>query len=467
MPSRSDSLRAYRFAGARMSAAAVHGEPDVYVTNRRPVLSSMFAGALVGLLLLAAAGVAGLIGAAVPDWRRTDTLIIDRDTNSRYVYRDGLLHPVLNYVSARLILGSADPPVRRVGHDRLVGVPRGAPWGIPGAPDALPSTGTAIGLPWTVCRGGANGATLTWAVLGRPLTQRPPPSEAVLVESGGNRYLIWQGQQLRIPAGQQTLIALDWGRKPIWRLPLAVLNLVLPGPALEPPPIPDSGKSVTLKNGATYTVGKLFEVRQVGGAKQYYIILRDGYSRIGATTVALLGMSDAEPVAAGELEAIGESQTKVLGSGLPDAIPSPATGNPDQATLCLEYAEGAAGRAFSVRLYDGTPADGTAARAARTVPGDGQTLDWAAVSTDGGGLVKTEGTSDLYLVDDQGRRYAIADDAARVALGLGSVQPLVLPRTVLAVLPTGPNLAREAATAAPPDPSAGTSAGPSTPHPTS
>jgi hypothetical protein len=59
------------------------------------------------------------------------------------------------------------------------------------------------------------------------------------------------------------------------------------------------------------------------------------------------------------------------------------------------------------------------------------------------------GTGSAYLVSDQGIKYPLprADvDGVTTALGFGGVRPVAVPHSILALLPTGPALSREAAT---------------------
>ncbi|HYU84726.1 MAG TPA: type VII secretion protein EccB, partial [Kribbellaceae bacterium] len=54
----------------------------------------------------------------------------------------------------------------------------------------------------------------------------------------------------------------------------------------------------------------------------------------------------------------------------------------------------------------------------------------------------------VYLVTDQGIRYALATRSgdAKTALGYGDVEPVQVPSSLLALIPTGPTLDRAAAT---------------------
>ena len=67
-----------------------------------------FGSLMIAILAVAAAGVYGLVRpGGDTSWRSGQSLILEKDTGTRYVYTHGVLHPVLNYASARLILGQA------------------------------------------------------------------------------------------------------------------------------------------------------------------------------------------------------------------------------------------------------------------------------------------------------------------------------------------------------------------------
>src|SRR5690348_16690150 len=91
----------------RLISALLRAEPDL----ASPPLRRSWAGLVIGLILavLAVLGFAmfGLIypGGATA-WRKPGTLILEKDTGTRYVLVGGQLRPVLNYASARLLLGT-------------------------------------------------------------------------------------------------------------------------------------------------------------------------------------------------------------------------------------------------------------------------------------------------------------------------------------------------------------------------
>lgn len=68
---------------------------------------------------------------------------MEKETGTRYLFLDGRLRPVRNYASALLLTGKG-AAVRTVAAKALSDVPHGAPIGIDGAPDSLPTPATLL-----------------------------------------------------------------------------------------------------------------------------------------------------------------------------------------------------------------------------------------------------------------------------------------------------------------------------------
>src|SRR5262245_46492210 len=120
-------------------------EPDARFSPLRRFSVGTIIGVLVGVVVVVGFGVFGIISpGGSTSWRTPGALIIEKETGARYVYVDAVLRPVLNYTSARLIVGG-EPAVVRVSRGSLQSAPRGLPVGIPSAPDALPNLGRADG----------------------------------------------------------------------------------------------------------------------------------------------------------------------------------------------------------------------------------------------------------------------------------------------------------------------------------
>src|SRR5215475_5024533 len=159
MASRSEELRAYRFAMRRLLGAVVSQRADVAVPHARRTAGAIGAGAAIAVMSLGVVAAIGLIAPGAAEWRRSDAVIVEKETGARFVYLDGALHPVLNYTSARLIVGAADVPIVMATRADLAGARRGNVLGIPGAPDSLPAAGSILADAWSVCTDSAGSTT--------------------------------------------------------------------------------------------------------------------------------------------------------------------------------------------------------------------------------------------------------------------------------------------------------------------
>ena len=159
MQTRRDQLQAYRYLLRRVLAAMLGSEPEAIEQPMRRVTTSTFAGIMVGVLACAGVALYGWIAdTAASKWKsEANALIVDKQTNAAYLYlpktalegggqdagqgqapatpppvggsgqvddADMMLVQVLNYTSARLILG-AEPKVVRVSSGSLDGIARG------------------------------------------------------------------------------------------------------------------------------------------------------------------------------------------------------------------------------------------------------------------------------------------------------------------------------------------------------
>lgn len=112
----------------------------------------MIGGVALAILLLAGAALAAILGGgrSPSDWLNPG-VVISKEEGSRYVVltEGGALHPVLNPVSAKLLLGNAEPKV--VKQEVIREEPLGAQIGIYGAPDGVPDPGFLRSTNWTAC----------------------------------------------------------------------------------------------------------------------------------------------------------------------------------------------------------------------------------------------------------------------------------------------------------------------------
>ncbi len=461
MQTRRDRLQAYRFGTRRSVAALLAGDPDAPEAPLRRVAGAVLAGVLIGALVVAVAGIYGALSpGGSKSWRGGKSLIVEKETNTRYVYVAGVLHPALNYASARLVLGQGDPPVARVARASLGDTPRGLPVGIPGAPDALPSAKSLLTGRWTACAepartpaGAAVPYTRVW-VGGAPAGMVAVPSDGALLVGGldGTRYLVWRGYRLRI-ASDVVLPALSWSASQLLPVGAAWLNAVPSGPDLAPPDVPGRGAPGPSVAGNPTLVGQVLLVSNVDTENGYYVVRADGLSPVSALQAALL-LGDPATRQAYPSGAVGPVTVSAAAAA---AVPRSATGvtapadYPTRAPRLVDAAPGSAAVCAQV-TGDGVRLS-TVVEQASTVDspvlvdpvGGVPVADEVTVAPGHGALVRavpapgvTTGTA--YLVTDLGYKFPLVGTAAQTSLGYPGTTPVPVPSGLLQALPTGPAL---------------------------
>lgn len=452
MQSRRDQVQAYFFTVGRLVSALMRGRPDDRTTPHR-----RFAGGSVAGLLLAAVVTAGfgILGAVSPgyntSWKSEGAVTVEQETGARYVTLGGVLHPASNYASALLASDQEKyQPPTSVAQKSLQGAPRGAPIGIPGAPDSLPDPADPAALsrdPWTVCATTAPGTATpgiglqVGAASGRPL----PDREGALVSTPDKtEFLVWRGKKLRVP--HQTAVRMT-GSPDSTPYPVGDrwINTIPSGGAdLTTPDITGIGTTTTrTAHGTPDTVGKVYVVidRFNKPHHQYFVLRQDGLMPLTETTANLL-LNDPKTAAA-----------------YPGALPSPLPGSPElltaprsSATLPPEQ------RDLPVQIDRHEPGSGDGPCAALDVAGNGgASIRIAPEATSPGGntarvrvppgngvLLREQAVpggppGNTYLVDQLGVKYALRP-GAQDKLGYAGVPTVTVPSSLLDVLPAGPAL---------------------------
>jgi type VII secretion protein EccB len=452
MPSRQDQLHSYQFMVQRVVAALVMRETDPSQSPFRRVAGATLAGALVAAIALGAVGAYGIIaGGGSERWRDTSAVIVEKESGARFVYRDGKLHPVLNYASGLLIVGASRPRTVLVSRGSIEGVPRGTPLGVPDLPDSLPAAGRLVGAPWTVCSGpvAEDGRSVIRSALfvgrgaegGRPLGE-----SALLARSGHSTYLIYHNRRHRIRDTTTVLAALGWAHQQPVIVTAALLNTLDVGTTLELIDVPGRGKESSV--GADTKIGQVFVSELQGGGRQYAVALADGIASISQVqadillgdraTRDLIGQTEPTRLAQGDFAAARKLPAiDIAGGTAPAATPPLAAAG---GAVCTSTADGTG--VTEVRAQAGIPDVGPAVRTgARTTTG-AVLADYVFVEPGRGALVQTAagpgapgGT--LSLVTDLGRRYAVSSPDVLGMLGFGGVHPVRLPAGVVSLTPAG------------------------------
>jgi type VII secretion protein EccB len=437
MKTRREQLQAHRFITRRIVSALLMGEPESPELPMRRLALVMFGSLLVAAIIFAGVGIYGLLnpGGAKP---AENTLLIERETGAKYLYLKGTLHPVLNYTSARLILGDANPPVRTMSARSLREVPRGLPVGIANAPDTLPEKAALLGLPWSVCSAPRSSTSVDIAT--HVFAGQAPPGGTGLAQGGllvsvgqAETFLIWGEHRLRV-RDRTVLAALEWTSTVPLKVGEAFLNAMPPGPDLVPLALPGNGQPAQRNvAGKAATVGQVYQA----GA-QHYVMLSSGLSPVGEVMARLLLAGGNRAVTISAQDAGGAlTDVKAEPAGFPGAIPLLRNGS----QVVMVCAALRAGGILTAEIFAQavTLGDGLAG----TIGTDGVvTADRVTMPGGHAAIVSTQqdtGAGNVYLVTDLGVKHPLPRakvDEVLASLGYGGVRPVAVPAAILSLVPT-------------------------------
>ncbi|MBB2989930.1 type VII secretion protein EccB [Mycolicibacterium iranicum] len=446
-------ISGHRFLARRMEHALVRGDTRMLDDPLRGQSLSLCAGAVLAVIVVAVCAVLAFVrpGGALGD----APVVVVRETGATYVRIDGVLHPVANLASARLIVGAPAEPamVSKKAVDRAA---RGPQVGILGAPEDISPPLRAEEAGWTVCDDDRGATTVIGGrlpdavgVAGRSVlvTPRDGPAAVTYLLHGAWRSRV----DLRHPAVVRAL-RLD-GVVP--REVSQVLLAAIPeAPAIAPPRIPGLGAPGPGRLN-DHPVGTVVTVARADRATDdLFVVLPDGLQRIGEVAADLIRYTDAR--AGAQIPAV---PAEVVGSvpvvtSLPVATFPPRGGVVDEPVVCAVWRQDRGGTGSRTALLVDTSLPRTAAALTLAQQdGGGPAVDAVAVPPGRSMFVRSVGlTGDgasagsLFLVTVSGVRHGVRDGSSAAALGLG--EPAVpAPWPVLAALPRGPELSREAASA--------------------
>lgn len=463
-----DQVDAQKYVHRRVVNALLTSDADTQQTPLRSVARATVVSMILGALIVGGFLAYGFISkGGNTGWQEEGSVVIAEETGTRYVYLDGLLHPVANLTSARLISGSGATDPVYVSANSIATAPRGAPLGILGAPDAMPAPEDLVHEPWSAC----SALTATSSGELAPVVQVGPgtpggaqallPDEAVLVGVEGSEQLVWAGARWRLGDSEMVLTAFNEPAATPVDVGTAWVNAVpAAGTRLEAPDIPGHGEPGAMVAGVPTLVGQVF-VTELADGEQYYLAVADGLLPVPSPLAALI-LADPRNTALyadGRVEAIATDAAAVTAVGLSQASP-PAEGLPEElpvilnadlsehAGLCVTYAGSEEAADLVVSVVD--PLELVSTAGAGSEPPTGAAVDYALSDRVGmtpgtGALVRAQtpdggGTGTVYVVTDQGVKYPVAGAEALDALGYDGVTPDPLPRELLDVIPTGPSL---------------------------
>ncbi|GAA1629094.1 type VII secretion protein EccB [Catellatospora bangladeshensis] len=449
MPSRQDQLHSYQFTVQRVVSALVMRDTDPAQAPFKRAAGATLASVLLAVVIAAGFGVYGVFsGRGDTKWKADGTVVVEEKSGAHFVYREGRLYPALNLTSALLASGVPAPTVMTVARKSLAGVPRGLTVGIADLPDSLPDPGTLLGLPWSVCAAGDAAKPTSVLVVGdTTMTDKGRAmggEEALFVRAADRRYLLWHGRLY--DADPDELAALAGGAQPL-AVPVGFINGMPKGQPLDPPRVDDPGKVSSVRG---LTNGQVIKIKGLDGkTSQYAVVQPDGLAMVTQVQAALaLGR-----YRAGREIEINQTELAEYDGSPANLVPNRDDPRQPPANMptIASYAPGALCAVIrddqgtvEVRAEVVLDLSTRIATVGRSAEG-GSYADYVLVPG-GRGAIVASGTT-LSLVTDQGVRYDAARPDVLPMLGYANPVPLRLPSALVDLLPAGPGLDPQAASA--------------------
>jgi type VII secretion protein EccB len=445
------------FTMNRLSAAMLRAAPDHPDRPTGRTLRGTYVGVAIAMVLCVIVAIIGILfPGRVATWRTEGTVVLEEDTGARYLYLGGELRPVLNVATVQLLLGGSRP-VETASSAALAGTPRGAPLGITGAPEVLPSPAALSRDPWLSCavRETSNGKTTAGLALeiGQPSRGTAlGHTEGVLVAGGdGALYLLWDGSRHRLDTAHGARQALGYGAAAPRSVTADFLALVPAGVDAAPPDLPGRGNLAAPIAGRPARIGQLY----TSGSGAVYVLTVDGLTPLTETARALLlGDPRTQELSyQGATPVVGTVGPQDLSNRLAPERPAPVGALPAVAPRLIDDDPGLAVcvstgadqdqpvrtlvtvPAASLGGQEGTPQLGVA-------PGCGL-VDRIAVRGGRGVLVSTvptQGSAAWFLVTDVGVKFPLPAAGPPDAFGYRNLAPARVPAFLVNLLPTGPAL---------------------------
>ena len=433
MATKKELIEAQGFSRRRLLSAFIGGAPGGKELEPAQPLRAVVAGIALTAMVIIGGVFYGLISPGLPKGWENNRLILVSDTGARYVSIDGVLYPVINTASARLIIEPSEFKVITTDQKTLEGKEIGATLGILGAPDALAKPEQLINDGWSACQ---KEAETSFAISNQ--VQALASDDATVVTVDDVLYVISEEMRYRVDEAQKDPILRAVGLSSV--TPEEVdgnwLNLFTEGADLEPIVTPNAGERIS---GTEFEIGSA--VRPQGGSdSELYLVTEDAklaeMSPL-AYKLYLLGnggeLGEASEASQSDLAELPNSVAPAGGADWPVDSLKPLVTDDDTCALLTHV--------------DGAP---------RTVLGtlrDDSIIDESTVSVTvergHGALVYTgSGNSSLvYLIDESGTAYAVPAATKDVLARLGYEPDDMLPvnSTWLDFLAVGPALDKDAA----------------------
>ena len=405
---------------------------------------SFIAGVIIAVIVVAACAVLAVL--RPPDALGSAQIVVVRDSGALYVRIGDVVHPVLNLASARLIAGAPWNP-QAVSASAIHNAKRGPLVGIPGAPAAIAAPLPENESGWTVC----DDATSTTVIVGHATAGGLASGHRLVTprsEGAATSYLLYDGLRAKVDLRNRAVVrALKLDAVTPQPVSRALLDAIPEAPPIAAPHIAAIGSPSPLRGLPVGTVIRIVRA----AAEEYDVVLARGVQRIGQVAADLIRFTDSQ-----DARDIVTVAPDVLGpvpildtlrvSTFPDR-----GGVSNDAVVCAQWRVGRGGVNTDVLMGSSLPVDGAHSITLAQADGDGPSVDSVAIPQGRSVYVRSTGiTGDgasagtLYLIDDSGVAFGVRDEDTAKHLGITS-PPVPAPWPVLARLPRGPELSKDAA----------------------
>lgn len=439
MATKGDLIEAQNFSRRRLLTAFVSGAPGGKELQPTSPLRAVIAAVALTVIVVLVGVFYGLIRPGLPTGWENGKLVLVSDTGARFVTVDGVLHPVINTASARLLLPADDFGVISTDQSTLEGTPVGDTLGITGAPDEIPPASGLINTGWSACVANDGDLDVRVSTAAGPATTT---DRAVVVSVDGILHVVSGGRSFAVSNDDPDAVLRAAGvsaLSPV-TVPASWLDLFTAGTPLTPLTLQSFGTAVP---GTNLTVGQV--IRQAGSPDDERFLVQTGGVLEALTPLAwqLYQLGSGRPLE-GKVTEVTADEIRNLATapqGLGDEWPR--TGF--ETVTATE-------RPCAV-LVGG---EGQSATALATQPASASVTPGVQVEPSHGALVRAGGrgdqsTSVLTLVDATGTAYPLPNASEEIIARLGYTPDDVGAVTDgwTALLRTGPSLSESAAQRSP------------------
>ncbi|KFI63909.1 subtilisin-type proteinase [Bifidobacterium cuniculi] len=456
MANKKDLSEAQGYSRRRLVTAFSSGIPDGTELTPKKNQTPVIVGAGLTVIAIIIGLFYGYLSPSLPDGWENNKLVVAKTSAARYVSEDGMLHPVINAVSAQLMIPAEDFEVITVDDDQLEGIPVTSMVGILGAPDALPERGQLVTGSLSSCTGAADALD---NVLSNASSVPAPTAQGIVARVDGAEYLVTGSRRHRLPSDvtvrDEFLRALGIPQTAIVDVPVQWLNLFERGSDIAPLTFAD-GEAAHVADGVQ--AGSIV-MQEDDPSETRYVVMSDGtISQLNDFTYAMVSVgrggaqAAAMPLGATVFRRLKNADVSPLPADWPTgALTAVDAGK----SMCAVLPLGSAG---SVRLAvrDADAGSSGGADSSADVRQGGGKLNMRTTFDGGTGAllraaIGSSSAGTVFAVDSTGTAYPVpqADDEVLRRLGYSAQDVQAVPRAWADVFPTGVELTVTAAGSSP------------------